>query len=199
MTYKAIHIHLSFLRSLENFKASNKYLLKKIIIYFYLIDTTTIFTSIITIATIFNMKKNNPTGTVLYTVEQTIKEYRKISQKNIKKIVNDITVDQCLLLIMINQNSDYSQKEIAELIFKDNTSITRIIELMVKKEYLTRTINEVDRRKFNLEITEKGKKTIELLTPVIHRNRQIALEGLSENEIELLDKMLTKIISNCKN
>lgn len=145
------------------------------------------------------MKKNNPTGTVLYTVEQTIKEYRKISQKNIKKIVNDITVDQCLLLIMINQNSDYSQKEIAELIFKDNTSITRIIELMVKKEYLTRTINEVDRRKFNLEITEKGKKTIELLTPVIHKNRQIALEGLSENEIELLDKILTKIISNCKN
>lgn len=169
------------------------------IIYFYLIDTTTIFTSIITIATIYNMKKNNPTGTVLYTVEQTIKEYRKISQKNIKKIVNDITVDQCLLLIMINQNSDYSQKEIAELIFKDNTSITRIIELMVKKEYLTRTINEVDRRKFNLEITEKGKKTIELLTPVIHKNRQIALEGLSENEIELLDKILTKIISNCKN
>ncbi|MCC9071244.1 MarR family transcriptional regulator [Flavobacterium sp. F-65] len=145
------------------------------------------------------MKKNNPTGTVLYTVEQTIKEYRKISQKNIKKIVSDITVDQCLLLIMINKNSDYSQKEIAELIFKDNTSITRIIELMVKKEYLTRTINELDRRKFNLEITEKGKKTIELLTPVINKNRQIALEGLSEDEIELLDKMLSKIISNCKN
>ncbi len=144
------------------------------------------------------MKKNNPTGTVLYTVEQTIKEYRKISQKNIKKIVSDITVDQCLLLIVINKNSDYSQKEIAELIFKDNASITRIIELMVKKEYLIRKTNELDRRKFNLEITEKGKKTIELLTPVIHKNRQIALEGLSENEIELLDKILTKIISNCK-
>ena len=92
----------------------------------------------------------------------------------------------------------FSKKEIAELIFKDNASITRIIELMVKKEYLTRKMNELDRRKFNLEITEKGKKTIELLTPVIYKNRQIALEGLSENEIELLDKVLTKIISNCK-
>jgi DNA-binding MarR family transcriptional regulator len=144
------------------------------------------------------MKKNNPTGTVLYTIEQTIKEYRKISQKNIGKIVNDITVDQCLLLIVLNKNSNYSQKEIAELIFKDNTSITRIIELMVKKEYLTRKINELDRRKFNLEITEKGKKTIELLTPVINKNRQDALKGLSENEIELLDKILIKILSNCK-
>ncbi|AYN04748.1 MarR family winged helix-turn-helix transcriptional regulator [Flavobacterium sp. 140616W15] len=145
------------------------------------------------------MKKNNPTGTVLYTIEQTIKEYRKISQKNISQIVNDITVDQALVLMIINKNSDYSQKEIAELIFKDNASITRIIELMVKKEYLTRKMNELDRRKFNLQITEKGKKTIELLTPAIYKNRQIALEGLSENEIELLDKVLTKIISNCKN
>ncbi|CAD0009736.1 Transcriptional regulator SlyA [Flavobacterium chungangense] len=69
---------------------------------------------------------------------------------------------------------------------------------MVKKDYLTRQINESDRRKFNLEITEKGKKTIELLTPVIHKNREDALEGLSNEDIELLDKLLTKIISNCK-
>ncbi len=144
------------------------------------------------------MKNNNPTGTVLYTIEQTIKEYRKISQKNISQIVSGITVDQCLLLIILDKNSTYSQKEIAELIFKDNASITRIIELMVQKKYLIRKINELDRRKFSLEITEKGKKTIELLTPIIHKNRQDALKGLSKNEIELLDKLLAKIISNCK-
>ncbi|SEG46942.1 MarR family winged helix-turn-helix transcriptional regulator [Flavobacterium urumqiense] len=144
------------------------------------------------------MKQKNPTGTVLYTIEQTIKEYRKISQKNIGKIVSDITVDQCLLLIILDKNSNYSQKEIAELIFKDNASITRIIELMVKKNYLTRKINELDRRKFNLEITEKGKKTIELLSPIINKNRQNALDGLSQDEMEFLDKILTKIILNCK-
>jgi DNA-binding MarR family transcriptional regulator len=144
------------------------------------------------------MKNNNPTGTVLYTIEQTIKEYRKISQKNISQIVSDITVDQCLVLMILNKNEVYAQKEIAELIFKDNASITRIIELMVQKNYLTRKINESDRRKFNLEITEKGKTTLELLTPIIHKNRENALEGLSENEIELLDKILTKIITNCK-
>jgi DNA-binding MarR family transcriptional regulator len=140
----------------------------------------------------------NPTGTVLYTIEQTIKEYRKICQKNIGKIVSDITVDQCLVLIILNENSDFSQKEIAELVFKDNASVTRIIELMVKNHYLTRDVNESDRRKFNLKITEKGKKTIDLLTPVIKQNRKTALDGLSANEIELLDKILSKIISNCK-
>jgi|SRR6478736_4974429 len=142
--------------------------------------------------------KKNPTGTVLYTIEQTIKEYRKIAQRNIGKIVSDITVDQCLLLMILNQNPEYSQKEIAKLIFKDNTSVTRIIELMVKKEYIIRKIHEIDRRKFSLEITEKGKNTIELLSPVILHNRETALEGLSQDEIDFLDKTLNKIIFNCK-
>lgn len=144
------------------------------------------------------MKLKNPTGTVLYTIEQTIKEYRKISQKNIAKIVSDITVDQGLVLLILNENSNYSQKDIAGLIFKDNASITRIIELMVKKDYLVRTVNESDRRKFNLEITEKGRNTVELLSPAIKLNRTTALHGLSENEIELLDTLLNKIITNCK-
>lgn len=142
--------------------------------------------------------KKNPTGTVLYTIEQTIKEYRKIAQRNIGKIVSDITVDQCLLLMILNQNPEYSQKEIAQLIFKDNTSVTRIIELMVKKEYIIRKIHEIDRRKFSLEITEKGKNTIEILSPIILHNRETALEGLSQDEIDFLDKTLNKIILNCK-
>ncbi|MFH7015434.1 MarR family winged helix-turn-helix transcriptional regulator [Flavobacterium sp. FlaQc-47] len=144
------------------------------------------------------MKQKTPTGTVLYSIEQAIKEYRKVCQKNIQKIVSDITVDQCLVLIILNDNEKISQIEIAKLIFKDNASVTRIIELMVTKDYLTREIDELDKRKTKLIITEKGKKTVVLLTPVFKLNRQTALEGISAEEIELLDKILHKIISNCK-
>ena len=144
------------------------------------------------------MKIKNPTGTVLYSIEQTIKEYRKSSQKNITKIVKDITIDQCLVLIILNNKTTSSQKEIADLIFKDYASITRIIELMVKKDYLIRTSNQDDRRKFNLELTGKGEKTLYLLTPEIQQNRKKALKGLSTDEIDQLDKILHKIISNCK-
>ena len=144
------------------------------------------------------MKQKNPTGTVLYTIEQAIKEYRKVCQKNIQKVVSDITVDQCLVLIILNGNAGISQIEIARLIFKDNASITRIIELMVNKDYLLREQDQTDKRKFRLLLTEKGKKTIVLLTPVFNLNRITALDGLSPDEIALLDKLLHKIISNCK-
>ncbi|MFH6968776.1 MarR family winged helix-turn-helix transcriptional regulator [Flavobacterium sp. FlaQc-28] len=144
------------------------------------------------------MKIENPTGTALYSIEKAIKEYRKLAQKNITKVVKDITVDQCLVLIILQQNESISQNELANLVFKDSASITRMIELMVKNDYLTRTIHAEDRRKFNLVITEKGLKTIELIEPVIQFNRETALHGLSIKEITLLDQTLHKIISNCK-
>jgi DNA-binding MarR family transcriptional regulator len=145
------------------------------------------------------MKFENPTGTVLYSIERTIKAYRKISQKNISSIVKGITVDQCLVLIILEKNAKFSQNEIAVLIFKDAASITRIIELMVNKGYLKRTINSDDRRKFNLEISTKGKETIKLLTPVLEENRKCALKDLSKKELEQLDSILHKIITNCIN
>lgn len=144
------------------------------------------------------MNIKNATGTVLYSIEQAIKEYRKVSQKNIAEIVKDITIDQCLVLMILNKDTKISQNELANLIFKDNASITRMIELMVKKDYLNRTIHKEDRRKFNLEITQKGKKTLELINPIVQINRETALNGLSLEEIDLLDKTLNKIITNCK-
>lgn len=144
------------------------------------------------------MNNKNPTGTVLYLIEQAIKDYRKVSQRNISKIVKDITVDQCLVLLILNKDAEISQNELANLVFKDNASITRMIELMVKKEYLNRTIHKRDRRKFNLQITEKGKKTLELINPIVLLNRETALNGLSQEEIDFLDKTLNKVITNCK-
>lgn len=144
------------------------------------------------------MKIENPTGTALYSIEKAIKEYRKLAQKNIAKVVKDITVDQCLVLLILQQNESISQNELANLVFKDNASITRMIELMVKNDYLIRTIHSEDRRKFNLTVTEKGLKTIELIEPVIQSNRETALHGLSLKEITLLDQTLQKIIRNCK-
>lgn len=141
----------------------------------------------------------SPDFTVLYTIEKAIKAYRKFSQINISKRLNDITVDQTLLLLFIDKNPELTQKELARLVFKDYASVTRIIELMVKKDYLQRHIHVNDRRRFKLKITEKGQKAITTLAPVINKNRKTALDGLSQNDTDQLQKLLEKIIVNCHN
>ena len=139
-----------------------------------------------------------PSKTVFYTIDKTIKSYRKFAQKNISKVVNDITIDQKLILHYLNDYPELNQKEIAELVFKDNASMTRMINIMVKKNYLNRSMNDEDRRRYNLEITDKGKEVLLKLPPVIMSNRQKALEGITKEELIQLEKTLNKILSNLK-
>lgn len=143
------------------------------------------------------MKIDTPTATVLYAIEETIKAYRKLSQQNITVVVPDITVDQALILIIIDRN-DKNQSEIADLVFKDYASMTRIIKLMVKKNYLTKTVDDTDKRKTKLKITKKGKSIIEQLKPIIQKNRETALNTVSDEELKQLYKTLKKITQNCQ-
>ena len=138
-----------------------------------------------------------PSQTIFHSIEKAIKEYRKFAQRNISKEAGNITIDQALLLILLNNHPELSQNEIGELIFKDNASVTRMIELLAKKEYLNRTINNHDRRKYKLTITDKGQTILETLGKVIISNRKSALYGVTEEEVEQLKSILNKIINNC--
>ncbi len=135
---------------------------------------------------------------LFYTLEKSIKIYRKFAQNQILQSGHDITVDQWLVLKTLQEKKNLSQKQIAELVFKDIASITRIIELLVKKKYVKRKIDTSDRRKSELEITEIGNKTIESIYPIVIENRKQALTGLTSVEIKKLKAQLEKLIANCK-
>lgn len=142
------------------------------------------------------MNFNTPTTTVLYSIEETIKAYRKLSQLNISKVESGITVDQALILLMLETN-DRTQTEIADIVFKDYASMTRIIKLMISKSYIVKTIDNLDKRKAKIEITKQGKATIKKLKPIIQENRNVALESISDEELNQLYTILKKITKNC--
>jgi len=143
------------------------------------------------------MKFDTPTSTVLYSIEETIKAYRRLSQQNISSVVPEITVDQALILIIIDRE-DKTQSEIADLVFKDYASMTRIIKLMINKDYLTKNTDDGDKRKVALKITQNGKAIIKKLKPMITKNREVALHSLSDKDLNQLFKILNKITQNCK-
>ncbi len=142
------------------------------------------------------MNEIDPKETIFYTIENTIKSYRKFAQRKISELDNGITVDQILVLTLLDDDPGIAQNEIADLLFKDYASITRIIELLVKNKYLFRAINEADRRKFLLKVSDKGSSSLKKIRPIIIQNRRDALVGVSEKEIEILSTVLKKIINN---
>ncbi|WP_121375662.1 MarR family winged helix-turn-helix transcriptional regulator [Flavobacterium endophyticum] len=132
-----------------------------------------------------------------YTMDKAIRTYRIFAQKRLRDNGYKITIDQWLIIKAILENPGISQQEIGEKVFKDNASVTRIIELLVKSEYLEREVNQNDRRKSNLKVTVEGKRIIEKVHDLVLENRKTALAGILPEELEILNKTLKRIISNC--
>jgi DNA-binding MarR family transcriptional regulator len=137
-------------------------------------------------------------GTVIfYTIEKAIKTYRQFAQRSITQAGLDITIDQWLVLRLIDEDGERYQNEIAEAVFKDTASITRIVELLVLKGYLERSAHTGDRRRFKLTVTDNGRALLGQVTPIVAEYRQKALQGISDTEIQDLQKVLNRLIANC--
>ncbi len=134
---------------------------------------------------------------LFYTIDKAIKTYRRYAQKRLKEQGFKITIDQWLVIQNLMENPTISQQEIAEKAFKDNASVTRIIELLFKAKYLKRSVNKADRRKTNLVVTAEGEMLMNNVLKVVLENRAVALKGISKQDIETTNKVLSTIITNC--
>jgi DNA-binding MarR family transcriptional regulator len=132
-----------------------------------------------------------------YNMDKAIRTYRNYAQKRLRDNGFKITIDQWLVIKAILENPDITQQELGEKVFKDNASVTRIIVLLVKSSYLVRDLNPDDRRKTILSVTKNGQTVIEQVQTLVLENRQTALNGIVQDELEILNKALKIIIQNC--
>jgi MarR family transcriptional regulator for hemolysin len=139
-----------------------------------------------------------PKETIFYTIDKAIRTYRQFGQRQLKQGGYPITVDQWLVITQIRDNPATSQQELAKKVFKDNASITRIIELLVKAGYLKRATEARDRRRVKLILTKAGDKLIKEVEDVVSGYRAAALKGISKNSLGLLQQTLQQLIANCE-
>jgi DNA-binding MarR family transcriptional regulator len=136
-------------------------------------------------------------STIFFQLDRAIKSYRQFAQKRLNEKGYTITIDQWLVLKTILDDEEMSQNEIAEFIFKDKASVTRIIDLLVAKGYLKRSTPTENRRRVKLTITKAGKAIIQDILPTIRQNRKIALTKCDPDELAAMEATLEKIITNC--
>lgn len=138
-----------------------------------------------------------PSETVFYEMESAIKAYRKYAQQQISAKIGNITLDQGLALIYLDRYKNISQVALADLLFKDTASLTRMIKTMIKNGFIEREINPEDLRRYKLSLTIKGEEVVKVLPVIISNNRKIALEGISEEDEYQLKRLLNNIKSKC--
>ena len=131
-----------------------------------------------------------------YTIEKAIKVYRQYFQTQLKNAGYAITLDQWLVLNMIIDFPGITQTEIAERVFKDKASVTRIIDLLDTNQYVTRKPHPTHGKMIQIDITKKGIDTIEKLKKDVPKFRDYALRNISDDSKEEIQSVFKSIINN---
>jgi DNA-binding MarR family transcriptional regulator len=131
-----------------------------------------------------------------FLLDRTARRVKQYAQQKFKELNLNVTVDQWLLLKHLYENKSMKQNELAELLFKDNPTLTRIIDLLCDKGLTLRKQHPADRRSFQVELTKQGKKKVEEMKPRIKDIRLKAWEGLTEKDFTHFKKVLDTIYRN---
>lgn len=127
---------------------------------------------------------------------ETINELRRNARSVVRELglLNDayfeigVTLAERHLLIELIGCPSPTMGEIAERLLLDKSTISRLIAKSVKKGYIRCVTDEKDKRKRFLEMTEKGKQTLNAFEPIAFNQTKQALLTLTEEEIETVYK-----------
>ena len=131
-----------------------------------------------------------------FLLERTAKRVKQFAQQQFKEMGFQITVDQWSVLKNLYEYEEMKQNELAEILFKDNPTLTRIIDILCDKGLTIRTVHPNDRRSFIVKLTKGGEKKVQQLTPRVNAIRLQAWNGLSEKDFNQFKKVLNTIYDN---
>ncbi len=128
-------------------------------------------------------------------IDRTYKVVRQDLINRFKEAGLDITPEQWVILSKLEKKNLF-QTDLANLSFRDKPTVSRIIDLLAKKNLVERKQDKNDGRKFEVSLTPEGSRTIELAKPAVQSSRKLAWEGLNEEEYNRLIQLLDKIFTN---
>ena len=129
-------------------------------------------------------------------IDRTYKIVRQDLINRFKENDIDLTPEQWVVVSRLKWDGDMFQTDLANHSFRDKPTVSRIIDLLVKKEIVVRTPDEKDGRRFLISLTNKGNNLVDSAYPVVQESRDIGWTDLSEEEYDELVRILDKVFSN---
>jgi len=107
----------------------------------------------------------------------------------------DLTAQQAALLLTAAR-TPASPRQLTELLGTDTAGITRLLDRLEAKGFVTRGDHPEDRRAKVIELTPAGRALVPSLPPVFGRVTKQLLAGFSAAEIEQLSALLQRMRHN---
>jgi MarR family transcriptional regulator, temperature-dependent positive regulator of motility len=94
----------------------------------------------------------------------------------------DLTPVQFAALAVLDEHPRIDQATLAGMIAHDKVTIGGVVDRLSQKGYLLRSVSKHDRRARELELTERGRSILRVITPVIREIQNQTLAGLTAEE-----------------
>lgn len=125
--------------------------------------------------------------------------YRSINKRlsnNLKLLGIKLSAEQYGLLKRLWQEEGLTQLDLAKLTSKDKPSITRLLNNLEKKKFITRKVNMDDKRCNKIYLTKAGRNLEETCLKVAGQTVAEATKGNEKNDLQICKNVLAQICEN---
>lgn len=140
------------------------------------------------------MPRNNyPLG---FLFGNTLRMISRIVICKLNKRKIDLTIEQFVLLQILNLNGELIQQEISEIMGKDKSVVLRQINGLEKRKLVERNTDNKDKRKNVIRMTKGGRLLFKDLLKIQKEVSQELIEGISKHELDVFYKVVHSIRGN---
>ncbi|RED43815.1 MarR family transcriptional regulator [Winogradskyella eximia] len=84
-------------------------------------------------------------------------------------------------------------QDIQERMISKMSNTTRLVDKLIKKKFVKRTICKTNRRKVEILITDLGLETLKIVDPIIDETEKNITKNLTQEELTQLNTLLIKL------
>lgn len=104
-----------------------------------------------------------------------------------------VTADQFVLLLALNESLTLTQRELADRISSDPSTVRAMLVLLEKNGFVRRSSHPTDSRAKTVELTTNGKRKLRKLWKVGQSIRDELYQSMTSKEAETLIRLLRRI------
>ena len=142
------------------------------------------------------MIKKTRGGTLLSQVHQVCgRVWNKILREN---EMSDLEGARGRIIFALWGNDGVPIKTLCEKTSLDKSTLTGILDRLERDGYIERKPSETDKRSTLISLTGKEQEFAKDVQKVSNRMNKIFYKGFTDEEITQFDRMLERILANCK-
>jgi len=140
----------------------------------------------------------------IYSLDDSLGNLSTLFSRAILKRINlelkchgyKITSEQWVILVYVWGHNGQSQQALAEKLFKDKTTIARLVASVELLGLVVREAGQSDNREKIVFLTERGKQVMNRVTALVQTLLNEAGRGISEEEMKICKDVLRRAHKN---